>query len=341
MGRIVNPIPLPAQGGREISVSFPADFAQLFWFRRRGIVAILLGAGILGLVAALFWPPKYRVVSTFIPEQTTASSRLSAGLGGIAGQLGLSVTSDPLQSGRFYAEILLSRRVVEQVLRGRYLTDRREHVAADSVSLLDILQIQGDDSLERLRKGVDRLRAAVTVDADIRTNIVTITVMASNPTLAAAIANRFVNTVNEFNTLARQSQAGRRRRFIEQQSDSAERELRTAEDRLKSFYLQNRSWAESPELEYRRGQLQRQVEIAQDLYLALRRNLESARIDEVNDVPLVSVIDVAVPSRERRPSRRLIVFASLLLGGVVSIMYAYAGWYLDRSRRFELPESHE
>lgn len=323
---------VPPRQAAEISISIPADVAQLLWDRRRGIVAITLGAASLGLVAALLWPPKYRAVATFIPEQTARSSSLPAGLGGIAGQLGVSLGSDPLQSGRFYADVLLSRRVVEQVLRGKYSTGQHDGGVADSATLLDILQIQGRDSLERLQKGVNKLRASVSTDADLRTNIVTIAVSAGDPALAAAIANRFVQTVNEFNTRTRQSQAGRRRSFIDQQTDSAERELGTAEDRLKSFYQQNRSWAQSPELEFRRGQLQRQVEIEQEVYLTLRRNLETARIDEVNDVPLVSVIDFAVPTRDRTPSRRVIVLVSLVLGAVVSLIYAYAAWYWDRAR---------
>ena len=114
---------------------------------------------------------------------------------------------------------------------------------------------------------------------------------------------------------------------MEQQADSAERELRAAEDRLKSFYEQNRSWEHSPALQYRLGQLQRQVDIEKEVYLTLRRDLETARIDEVNDLPLISVIDVAVPSRERKPRRALVVIASLVVGAVLSLSYAYAAWY--------------
>jgi len=310
----------PAPGG-----TIPGELLLLFSSRRKGIVATWSGALVVGIAAALLWPPRYAAVASFIPE-VTSSSRLSPGLGNLATQFGVSLGSDPLQSGRFYADVLLSRRVVERVLQSYYSLPGSV-TTSDSATLLDLLGVKGRDSLERLQKGVKKLRGATSVDPAIRTNIVTLTVTARDPYLAAAVANRFVETVNEFNTRIRQSQAGRRRRFVEQQADSAERELRAAEDRLKSFYEQNRSWEHSPALQYRLGQLQRQVDIEKEVYLTLRRDLETARIDEVNDLPLISVIDVAVPSRERKPRRALVVIASLVVGAVLSLSYAYAAWY--------------
>jgi len=322
-----SPVPeRPARSGaQEVGASIPEELFLLFWSRRKGIVSTWLGALVVGVAAALLWPPKYAAVASFIPEQTS-SSRLPSGLGNLATQFGVSLGSDPLQSGRFYADVLLSRRVVERVLQSYYPSPGSVTIS-DSAILLDLLRINGRDSLERLQKGVKRLRAATSADPDIRTNIVRLTVMARDPYLAAAVANRFVETVNEFNTQIRQSQAGRRRRFVEQQADSAGRELRAAEDRLKSFYEENRSLEHSPALQYRLGLLQRQVDIEKEVYLTLRRDLETARIDEVNDLPLISVIDVAVPSRERKPRRAIIVIGSLLLGIIASLSWAYAAWY--------------
>ncbi len=311
-------------GAPGVGASIPGELFVLFWSRRKGIVATWLGALVVGVAAALLWPPKYAAVASFLPE-LTASSRLPSGLGNLATQFGVSIGYDPAQSGRFYADLLLSRRVVERVLQGYYSSGSA--VTSDSATLLDLLGIKGRDSLEMLQKGVKKLHASTSVGPDIRTNIVTVTVTMRDPYLAAAVANRFVQTVNEFNTRIRQSQAGRRRRFVEQQADSAERQLRAAEDRLKGFYEQNRSWAQSPALQYRLGQLQRQVDIEKEVYLTLRRDLETARIDEVNDLPLISVIDAAVPSRDRKPARSLIVVASLVVGAVLSLSYAYAAWY--------------
>lgn len=313
-----------SRGSLTRGYSIPKELFLLFWSRRKGIVSTWLGALVVGIVAALLWPPKYAAVASFIPE-LTASSR-SPSLGNLAAQFGVSLGSDPFQSGRFYADVLLSRRVVERVLRGCY-PSVGSVATSDSATLLDLLRIKGADSLERMQKGVKKLRSAMSVDPDVRTNIVTLTVTASDPYLAAAVANRFVETVNEFNTRIRQSQAGRRRRFVEQQADSAERELRGTEDRLKTFYEQNRSWEHSPALQYRLGQLQRQVDIEKEVYLTLRRDLETARIDEVNDLPLISVIDVAVPSRERRPRRAAIIIGTMLIGILLSLSYAYAAWY--------------
>src|SRR5205823_6630604 len=131
---------------------------------------------------------------------------------------------------------------------------------------------------------------------------------AAYPVLAAAVANRFVAYLNDFNTKSRQSQARERRKFIEQRLADGEGELRTAEESLRTFYERNRSWQQSPQLVFEEGRLRRQVEIRQEVYLTLRREYETARIEEVNDTPVITVIDRAVPPREKaRPQRKLLV----------------------------------
>ena len=63
------------------------------------------------------------------------------------------------------------------------------------------------------------------------------------------------------------------------------------------------------------------------LCTSVAAGLETARIDEVNDLPLISVIDLAVPSRERKPRRLVIVVATLLVGMLLSLSSVYAAWY--------------
>jgi uncharacterized protein involved in exopolysaccharide biosynthesis len=160
--------------------------------------------------------------------------------------------------------------------------------------------------------------------------MVTVTVTARDPYLGAEIVNHFVGAVNDFNTRIRQSQAARRRVFIDGQTDSVAKELQTAEDKLKRFYEENRSWAQSPQLQFKLGQLQRQVDIVKDLYLNLRRDLETARIAELDDVPLISVVDVGAPSHQRAtPNRGAIVLVGLVIGVGVAVLYAYLKWYLE------------
>ena len=97
---------------------------------------------------------------------------------------------------------------------------------------------------------------------------------------------------------------------------------------MRTFYERNGQWQNSPRLRFEEQQLNRQVAVQQELYLSLRREYETARIEEVNDTPLFTVIDPAVPRRERSGPRRVVwVFVAFLVGVVLLGSIALStGW---------------
>jgi uncharacterized protein involved in exopolysaccharide biosynthesis len=159
---------------------------------------------------------------------------------------------------------------------------------------------------------------------------------AQYPELAAAIANKFVEYLNAFNTEYRQSQARERRTFVEQRIAQIEHELRNAEEGMRTFYERNRSWRQSPQLIFEEGRLRRQLEIRQEVYLTLRREYETARIEEVNNTPVITVIDPAVPPQERsKPKRKLLLILAISLGGMAGAFWAFSAEYVERARRLD------
>jgi len=143
------------------------------------------------------------------------------------------------------------------------------------------------------------------------------------------VANAFVTYLNAFNTQYRQSQAREQRRFVEQRLADGANELRDAEENLRTFYERNRSWQQSPQLTFEEGRLRRQVEIRQELYLTLNREYETARMEEVNDTPVITVIDTATaPVKKSKPKRALLVGIALVLGGMVGAFWAAGAEYL-------------
>jgi uncharacterized protein involved in exopolysaccharide biosynthesis len=172
------------------------------------------------------------------------------------------------------------------------------------------------------------------VGVNAQTSIVTVKAELPLPDLAAAVANRLVAYLNDFNTQTRQSQARERRKFTEQRVGASQEDLREAEEALKRFYQANRSWQQSPQLVFEEGRLRRQVELRQELHLTLRREYETARIEEVNDTPVITVIDPAVaPQRKSSPKRMLWALLAFALSGVFGVFWAFGAEYLDRARR--------
>jgi uncharacterized protein involved in exopolysaccharide biosynthesis len=69
--------------------------------------------------------------------------------------------------------------------------------------------------------------------------------------------------------------------------------------------------------------LRRQVEVEQEVYLGVRRELEGSRLDEVNDVPMITVVDSAVaPTYRYWPKRTVMTIASVFIGMVLGILIA-------------------
>jgi uncharacterized protein involved in exopolysaccharide biosynthesis len=72
------------------------------------------------------------------------------------------------------------------------------------------------------------------------------------------------------------------------------------------------------------------------MYLTLRREYETARIQEVNDAPVITVVDPAVPPHKKsRPKRALLVLMALALAGLSGLFWALGAEYLVRARSAE------
>jgi len=269
--------------------------------RWRTVTSITVGVVLMGSVLALVLPPSYRSSASFVT--TEAQVRLpqalnnladGAGLGGVAQELGLGGSRNPSESPAFYFQLLRSRELLTRLLLSQF-PDPRPPEPTDSVTLLDLTSVRSSTRERALERGVKRLRRTMRVSFDVKTNLVDVEVEARWPELSAAIANRAMELVSAFNKEQRVSRAQALRAFLEERVVTAQAELRAAENALRAFYEKNRSWQNSPGLVVDERRLRRQVETVSELYLSLRREYESARIDEVNTTPVITIVDRAVP----------------------------------------------
>jgi len=167
---------------------------------------------------------------------------------------------------------------------------------------------------------VDRLRKVVGVELDERGNVFTISVPLSSRSMALAAIEKSVALITNFDTHVLRLQASESRRFVEERTDSARADLLQAEDSLTRFLAHNRTYDQSPALTIQYQRLQRLVALKQDVYLTLSRNLEEARIQEVKEAPLLTVVDPPrVRWRRSEPNRRNVV-ALFLAGGIILIL---------------------
>ncbi len=289
---------------------------------RRPRLAILtpLCIAIAAAASSFLIRPQYESSAAFVPE-TRSMPALNPALTGLASQLGVNLGGQAAQSPQFYADVLRSREVLEAALLTRFATPAHP---GDSLSLLDLLEINDRRQLRRLEMGAKALNDRLAIDVDPRTSIVRIAVEAPGPQLAHDVAGRLLDLLNDFNLKRRQSQARERRRFTEQRLTAADSSLRAAEERLRSFYETNRLWQTSPALTFEEARLRRDLTLRQELQLMLSRDLETARLEEVNDTPVLTIIDRPdVPQRKSRPQRLLITLSAAIVAGVLCSALAF------------------
>jgi uncharacterized protein involved in exopolysaccharide biosynthesis len=298
--------------------------------RWRLVVGLPLLTGAILAFGSYLIQPLYTASAAFYPESKTAS-RIPAALAGLGAQFGFSLGGEASRSPRFFADVVTSREIVEDVLLTRF---PRPGAPADTATLLAILEIERDTPEATLEEGVRRLTRMVSVVLNAQTNIIRLSVTTVDPRLSAAVGNRFIQLVDAFNRETLQSQARQRRAFTERRRDEARVELSETEEALRTFLERNRRWEMSPLSQFEHGRLQRQVQLRQEVYLTLARETETARIDEANDVSAITIVEQAVPpTRRSSPRRRPMGYAGFAIGVVLALGIAVGGEYLRRLRQ--------
>ncbi|MEO8576770.1 MAG: GNVR domain-containing protein [Gemmatimonadales bacterium] len=294
--------------------------------RWRMVAYIAAAVTIIALLATLVIPPVYRSNASFVANASSNSKLPSGGsgspIGGLISQFGGSLGGDPSESPNFYLELLVSRELLTRLLVSKF-PDPRTEAVADSARLIDILKLRSKDPQRRMELAVKKMTTDVHGGMDPKTNLVWFSTDAQYPLLTTQISNRLIALVSSFNRETRVGRAKSKRVFLERRLDSAKVELQLAEGRLRFFYEQNRGLLSAPSLKFEEGRLQREVNVDSDLFLNLQGQLEVARIDEINDAALITVIDTAVvPRKAQWPRYGAITMTGFSLGLLAGLLIA-------------------
>ena len=292
---------------------------RTIYSRRRRALAILATFTVVGVAVAFALPVRYAAYATLSPEPAT-NDRLALGgaLATLGGQLGIDLpgTGNRAQL-RFYPGLIHSYWLLSRLATSTKVGD---------TALSDVLLASRTASLEPLEADqlVSQLTRSIQVDLDDRANTFTITVVLPSRGLALAACNQVISLVTEFDTRVRRSRASENRRFLEVRTDSAHAALGASEDDLALFEQRNRTFAQSPDLNLQHQRLERRVNLLQDVYLTLARNLEQARIEEVKATPVLTVVDPPhVQWRKASPKRAQVVASITAIGALIVLALGF------------------
>ena len=267
--------------------------------RWRPIAALALAGLAVGAASTVFFD--YVAQSSFRPHERDES--LSS-LSGLASQFGLSLPGLSLggegESLHFYGRLLRSREILTQLATTTFTAPADgEGGRPVTGNLLQLLEISGDDEQERLLNAVEELEDRVSVSLDLDARLVTLETRDSRPELAVLMNRRLLELANSFNLTQRQTQATAEREFVETRVEDAQSELGAAEAQMEEFLENNRTYESSPQLSFEAARLQRRIDLQQQVYTTLAQAYEQARIEEVRNTPVITIVDAPEGSAER------------------------------------------
>lgn len=287
---------------------------------------LLVGPTLLGLAAGLF----FRVLGSHVAQSSFAPQSSGGGLGALAGlaaqfggRLPGGLGGDATESLDFYAGLVRSPEILAKVAEKEYSFQRSEDDTTKTRgNLYKYYGIRGETESERRRKMVEKLQGRVSAGVNRLGNTVSIRVKAPYPELAQQVNRALLERVNDFNLQQRQSAAGAQRRFVELRVQAAQRELMFTEDSMRVFLERNRAYESDPRLVMEQARLQRRIDLRQTVYTTLAQSFEEARIEEIRNTPVITIIDP--PELYTKRSRNPIVMGVLAFLAALGVAGAFA-----------------
>ena len=316
----------------EIALSIFRAGAFLLRHRRQVLLWMFFG-GAIGVGVAFARRPRYTASATFMPQ---SGGDANSNLRSIAGQFGIPISAaNPEQSPAFYQDLATSLPILAPIAADSFVTDaqgRRQ-------SFADLVEVDAPSPAIRAEKATEHLRKSVSASVDKDTGIITVTATTQWRLVSLNITSRILQAINDFNLRTRQSQASAERRFVENRLTLATGQLRSAEDGLQRFLEGNRQ-IDAPRVKFDMDRLQRSVSLQQQVVATLSQALEDARLREVRNTPVITIIQQATARVEPDPrGATALGTLGILTGGVFAVLIALFGELARRTRSEGRPDA--
>ena len=303
-----------------------AEYAKVIWQWRYFTAGLILVSLTFTFVYTLLMEPLYIAKTTLLP--TKSSSVNMGAMSGLVSSFGLSVPVEDDPSA-VYENILLSRTFLSEFINDTLPAKNYP----EGRPVKDIMEIKAPDSSN----------AAITLAGELEPlieykkekNVYMLSVTSSDSVFSAALANRLVEKLEEFNNEKRILKIRNNRKFIEQRLFETEKDLRVARRRLTTFRKQNMRLdvSRAPQLLDKQEWLLQEVKAKQEIYIMLRKELEMAKIEEEKEKPYVQVLDNAIPPNPTyKPAKKLLLAVSVVLGLFTGIFMSFIFEYIYKNK---------
>lgn len=327
-------VPIDDDSRDRFSVLRPGRVARVLAEELRLLIWLPLLVFAVALAILILRPPRYVAESRAMPRSTEGSMSRFAG---IAAQFGVSLPGASAGNpAKLYVEMLGSQQLMRDALQSRFAVPSTPD-GRDSTRgvLLDLLHVEGRTLRDRQESGMNLLRSMIDVSSSEGAGTIRLRVTSPSASLSEQLNRRLLELLNESTLRSRRDQAEGERQFIDNRLLSAQQELTTAEDEERRFLELNRQYASSPALVVELERLRRRVDLRQQVFTALAQAYEQARIDEMRNTPLLTILDPPEMTA-RKVGRKRDALVWLVLGFVLAVGIAL-GREVMRRRQLEEP----
>jgi uncharacterized protein involved in exopolysaccharide biosynthesis len=196
-------------------------YAARLWEARRFILSTTVIGGLLSVILAIMQPKQYESTTSLMPPNNRSASESS---------LLASMAAGPLAAAGSNALGLQTKGALyEKVLESRTVQD-------NLINQFDLRKVYHTVTYNDTRL---RLAANTQISDDRKSGVITITVKASSPQLAAELAKGYVDELNTLMAQLDMSSAHREREFLEHRLKDVEADLENDATQLGQFSSKN------------------------------------------------------------------------------------------------------
>lgn len=347
----------------ELQIDWMGILRQFLAIRKKLYIAAAAGL-VLGILIALGTPKQYTVSITLSPEM--GSSKSGSGLASMAASfLGGSVGSDspdalnatlapdivastPFLLELFDARVVSQNKQIDTTFTA-YLDEQKSSwmgyvLKAPGMAISGIKSLFSDkeEKTATIQKGaielnekdaakLGSLRQAITVEADKKTAITTLSVTLQDPQVTATIADSVVSKLQQYITAYRTSKAKEDCQYLEKLYKERQQEYYDAQQRY-AHYVDANSNVVFQSTMAERERLQNDMNLAYQVYSQVAQQLQVARAKVQEEKPVFAVVEPAVvPLKPSGTSRKVILL------GMVFLAVAFTGaWELLGKKYWQL-----
>jgi uncharacterized protein involved in exopolysaccharide biosynthesis len=356
--------PSPSNSEDEIDLK---DLILPLWKARKQILTASIIFAVLGGIIGFLTPATYTASSTFLP-QTTQSGGTGGSLGGLAALAGINLNS-PSTGGdippSMYATVLASEPFRKRILDSKiwvngdsvsyrsYLENQprsalgtiQEYTVGLPGKLIGLLSLKEEEkqtiiesqSLQPLSNKEYGLLGAVSSKVSIvndkKEGIITISVVESDPIIAAQITKVTEKVLQDWISEHKIKNAKAQFDFISKQFEAKQNEFFAIQDQLAGYMDRNQNVLSATYLT-RLERLQAEFDLVNTVYSELAKQKEQAAIQLSKDTPTFSVLDpVKVPKVKTGPKKSNYILIAFFMGLILTSV-----WFLARKPFFEFFE---